>query len=112
MGSDLFGAPVQHGIRHGGLPSDQKSSDAALVHADPRHLLTAMRPGRALLRSGTALGAHPIAGVVRQSAGLEGEQLFSAGARSAQSWRKATARNRNTLRVGEAGAERRRPPGD
>ena len=55
------------------------------LRADPRCLHAAVCAGCALLRSRAALGENPVARAVRQSAGVEGEQLLPAGPGSAKS---------------------------
>ena len=50
--------------------------------ADSWHLRAALRAGRAILRFGAAVRPNALAGGVRESAPVEGEQLFAAGDRS------------------------------
>src|SRR5271167_1129593 len=83
MGCDLLCAAVQHGIHPGSLSTYEKSAHPVAVLAHSRRVRAFVRARRSFLRSCAALGADTAAGLIRQSARLESQQLLSAGDRSA-----------------------------
>jgi hypothetical protein len=89
MGRNVLGPAVQHGVYFGSFSSHEEFADIAALRAHSRRMHAVVRPRCPVLRSGAAVGADPVARLVCECAGLEGEQLQPIGDRSAESPRTA-----------------------